>query len=76
MPLDLIIGTSISTGSLIIITALFLSSGLVRSFPLELLNLILLAFGLGIIASTLFFVLWHYFKNTKFIILLESYFLS
>lgn len=76
IPIDMIIGTSISTAGIVIITAFILSPDLAWSFPLELLNLVLLAFAIGIIASMSAFLLWHQVEHTKFIIRLESYLMS
>ncbi|HIH10852.1 TPA: hypothetical protein HA241_01555 [Candidatus Woesearchaeota archaeon] len=76
IPLDMIIGTSISTASMVIITAFVLSKDLAWSFPLGLLNLVLLAFAVGLIASTVTFLIWHNVEHTKTIIWLESWLMS
>jgi len=76
VPLDMIIGTSLSTASISLITGFALSEGLARSFPVELLNLILLAFAVGLIAATVTFLIWHSVEHTKPIIKLESYLMS
>jgi len=73
LPLDMIIGTSISTASVPLIGAFLLSAGLASSFPLALINLIILAFAVGLGASVITFIIWYNVRNTKFIIKLESY---
>lgn len=76
LPLDMIIGTSLSIASLPLVSAFLLSAGLASSFPLALINLIVLAFAVGLIASVITFLLWRKVKHTKVIIRLESYLMS
>ncbi len=76
VPLDMIIGASLSTASISLITAFALSEGLASSFPVELINLILLAFAVGLIASTVIFLIWHQVERTKIIIKVESWLMS
>ena len=76
IPLDMIIGTSLSIASIPLISAFSLSLELASSFPTALLNFILLAFSVGLGSSVIMFVIWHYIEKTKFIIKLESWLMS
>lgn len=76
IPLDMIIGTSLSTASIALITAFALSEGLASSFPLALINYILMALAVGLAASIIVFLIWHNIEKTKLIIKLESYLMS
>lgn len=73
LPLDMIIGTIISTASIPLTAAFLLSSGLASSFPLTLINIILVAAAVGLAASIIAFFIWHSIQETKTIIKLEFY---
>jgi hypothetical protein len=73
VPLDMIIGSSLSTATISILLGFFLSLVLASSFPIALLNLILLSFAIGLFSSVLTFIIWHNTKNTKVILRLEAY---
>jgi len=76
VPLDIIVGTSLSAASIPFLTAFILSERIASSFPIELLNFILLSFAIGLIASTVTFLFWHHLEHTKPILKLESYLIS
>ncbi|PIN74137.1 hypothetical protein COV20_00805 [Candidatus Woesearchaeota archaeon CG10_big_fil_rev_8_21_14_0_10_45_16] len=76
VPLELIIGSSLSAVTVVLVSAFLLSSSLARSFPLELLNLLLLAFVVGLFSSVLFFLFWQAVEQSKLILKLESYLMS
>ena len=73
--LDLVLGTSISTASIPLITGFILSARLASSFPSELINLTLLGFISGLFSSILAFLFWLKIRKTKRIIELQSYLL-
>jgi hypothetical protein len=72
IPLDIVLGTSIGMASIPFTTALFISLN-ITSFPLSLLNLVLLSFAVGLGTSVIIFLLWHNIEKTKIIIKLQSY---
>ena len=74
VPIDMVLGSSFFMAALPLVTAFFLSPSIVFSFPVALLNLVLLSFVVGLIASFVAFVLWHFISGTKFIIRLEAHF--
>ena len=73
VPLDMIIGSTLSAGSIPLISAFLLSVHLASSFPLELLNLILVAFAVGLASAVITFLLWLHIQRTKPILKLESF---
>lgn len=73
LPLDLIAGTSLSLGSLPLITAFIISAPLARQFPLALINLAILSFAVGMAAATLFSLAWSRLDRTKKILKFKSY---
>ena len=76
LPVDMIMGTSLSTAGIPLITAFLISSSLASHFPIGLLNLMLLAFAAGLIASTITFLVWHHLEHTKLILRLEVYLMN
>jgi len=73
LTLDVIIGTSFSMVSIPLTTAFLLSSGLASSFPLVLINWLVLTFVVGLVAAVITSLIWHEIKQTKPILKLESY---
>lgn len=76
VPLDMVMGTGLSVSSIPLIMAFMISDELAGSFPLQLLNIIILAFAVGIIASTIVFLFWHEIEHTRLILWLESYLMT
>lgn len=76
LPLDMLIGTSLSTTSIPLLTAFSLSPGLASSFPVGLFNLMLLALAVGLVASVLAAIIWYDVERAKPILKLESYLMS
>ena len=74
IPLDLFFGTSISMANIPIFVAYILSPNLAASFPIALLNLMVIAFVTGLAASLIVFVVWGLFEGTKAGIKIISYF--
>ena len=73
LPLDMILGTSVSTSLIILFSSMLILFGFPTDFPLQLINLILVAFFTGLFSSSLVFVLWHLVANTKFVIKFKNY---
>src|SRR3989338_5636742 len=76
LPMDIIIGTSVSTAGLPFISALLLSVSLASSFPIALINLIILAFAVGLVASVIAFIIWYHIEPTKVMLKLHYYLMS
>lgn len=74
--LDMVVGTSLSAASISLFMAFALSEGLASSFPIGLLNLIILAMAVGLGASVVTFLLWHNIERMKPVLKLESYLMS
>ncbi|MBT4936376.1 hypothetical protein HON22_00500, partial [Candidatus Peregrinibacteria bacterium] len=62
IPFDIVVGTSFSLLSIPLTTAFFLSPSLASSFPQSLLNVLSLAFVVGLITSVVASLLWHHFE--------------
>ncbi len=69
----LLSATVISITSIIPISAFLLSARLAGLFPLGLINLILLVFGVSLIASLLTALIWHDLKTRETVIKAEAY---
>ncbi|MBI4151218.1 hypothetical protein HY492_03765 [Candidatus Woesearchaeota archaeon] len=74
--LAMALGTGIAIASIPLSTAFLLSRTLATSFPLELLNLIAIAGTVGIVASALSAIAWHWCALTKPVLRLEARLLS
>ena len=75
VPLDIVLGTSFSLASLPLFIAFFLSPTLASSFPVALINLILSAFAVGLLASSIVFLIWHEVEKTRVILKIKFYLL-
>lgn len=73
IPLDLVIGTSISFASIYLIAGFILSANLASNFPTEMINLILLTFLVGLFGSFLAYLIWNKIKITRLVLEIESY---
>ena len=73
IPLDIVLGSTISTASIILFGAISLFSGLMTKFPLELVNLILVAAFTGLFSSTLTFIVWHSVSSKKSVLKFKNY---
>ncbi|MBI4153163.1 hypothetical protein HY497_01450 [Candidatus Woesearchaeota archaeon] len=74
VPVDVVLGSGLLMAALPLLAAFLLSPGIVFSFPVVLLNLVLVSFVAGLLASFAAFVLWHFLSRTKLILKLEAYF--
>ena len=63
--IQIIISTSLSTLVIPLLTALFLSYRVASGFPLGLINLILMAFLVGVLGSTAVFLIWYHIRRIK-----------
>jgi len=73
IPLDMVVGTTISITSISIISSFLISAKLAGTFPLALINFILLSFSIGLFSSVIFIIIWHNLKRIKHIIQLQVY---
>ena len=71
--LDVILGSSFAITSIPLVAAFLLSPGLASNFPTILLNIIVLAFFVGLVAAFTTFLIWHSLESKKFILKLKSY---
>jgi ABC-type thiamin/hydroxymethylpyrimidine transport system permease subunit len=70
---DMVAGTSFSIASIPLFSAFLLSPAVVQSFPLEILNITLLAFILGLSSSLAAAVFWMFISKSMFMIELDTY---
>ncbi len=74
VPVDVVVGSALMLAALPLLAAFALSPSVVFSFPVALLNLVLVSFVAGLVASLVGFLLWHFVSRMKFVIRLEAYF--
>ncbi|MEK6900368.1 MAG: hypothetical protein AABX05_04565 [Nanoarchaeota archaeon] len=75
LSLDMVLGSSISAASVVIAAAFVLSSDLANSFPLELINLVLIGLASGLISSTILSLVWMHISRSRAVMKLQSYLL-
>jgi ABC-type thiamin/hydroxymethylpyrimidine transport system permease subunit len=73
IPLDMILGTTISTISIILFSSISLTSGLLPEFPIELGNVMILGLCVAVFFSTLTFLIWYSVSTTKLILKFKNY---
>lgn len=76
IPVDLALGTSISCASLPLFVAYALAPNLASSFPIALLNLVVIAFVTGLAASLMMYILGGFLEGTRMMVKLEAFFFS
>jgi len=75
IPLDVVIGTSFSTLLIVFFSAAVILARIPDQFPLDLINLLIVAFFVGLAFSTLAFIFWFIFSNYKSVIRFRNYLL-
>ena len=76
LPLDTILGTTISFTSIFLVSAILLSGTIITVFTSKLLNLLILSFSVSLISSTVFALIWGKLATTKKIVKFEAYLAS
>ena len=76
LPVDMIVGTTISFTSIFLISPMLLSQTILLVFTSELVNILILVFAVSLISSTLFALIWGKLATTKKIVKFEAYLAS
>jgi len=71
IPLDVIVGTALSTASIPLLTGVVASTEIVRSLMTNFMNLVLLGFIVGLAGAVLAFLLWWNIRTAKWIMKFE-----
>jgi hypothetical protein len=72
LPVDMILGTSFSTASIVLFSSILIVFGF-PSLSLKLTNLIIIAFFTGLFFSTFTFLIWYFISGQKWMIKFRNY---
>jgi hypothetical protein len=71
IPLDIVLGSGVAFGIMPLIISFVVSSGILSGFVLNLMNMIILYFFIGILGGIIGFLIWYKLKVTKLILKYE-----